>query len=373
MAIPQQNLMQGNLEQNALNGGGVNNKQQVSNFMTALHQSGAGNNNSFMNSNPIHPPATQNIVNPNPIASNGFTNPNTSTQNTMIAPAANAPGANVNQSNAPQLGTSTFAAGNTQNAPTNIQGSNAGPVQNAPMNTLGSNLSALVSNNQPNSLATPVAMNPFAKGNQALQDYVRNNPNTSMDALKIPTTSPTVNPAPNVNTTGMIDANGNPLAQAPSIATPVAQNPAMQANSALTNYINNNNSLGSLQLATPASSGLKLVSDENLKTNISSANNQVNDFLNKINAHNYEYKDKQDGEGTFTSPMAQELEATELGKQAVINTPRGKMVDYARLGGVNLAAVSVVHREQQKLQAQMEQLRKAFNTKSVINKSMKDK
>jgi hypothetical protein len=100
-----------------------------------------------------------------------------------------------------------------------------------------------------------------------------------------------------------------------------------------------------------------LVSDENLKTNIKSADHSLNDFLNKINAHSYTYKDQQDGQGTFTSPMAQELEATELGKQAVLNTPRGKMVDYARLGAVNLAATSVVHRENQKLQKQINELR----------------
>jgi hypothetical protein len=101
-------------------------------------------------------------------------------------------------------------------------------------------------------------------------------------------------------------------------------------------------------------------SDENVKKNITPAKDDISQFLNTIKAHNYEYKDKQDGVGVFTSPMAQELEKTELGKQAVIDTPRGKMVNYGRLSAVNLAAVSVVHREQQRLQKQLDQLRKDF-------------
>jgi hypothetical protein len=56
--------------------------------------------------------------------------------------------------------------------------------------------------------------------------------------------------------------------------------------------------------------------------------------------------------------MAQELDATKLGKQAIIHTPRGMMVDYGRLGGVNLAAVATVHKEQQRLSQQVQQLRK---------------
>lgn len=92
-----------------------------------------------------------------------------------------------------------------------------------------------------------------------------------------------------------------------------------------------------------------------------SQDRSIEDFMNKIKANNYTYKNPEiDGYGQFTTPMAQELEQTELGKQAVIDTPRGKMVDYGRLGGVNLAAVSVVHRETQRLSAKVNELHKAF-------------
>lgn len=105
-----------------------------------------------------------------------------------------------------------------------------------------------------------------------------------------------------------------------------------------------------------------LISDENLKTNISSGDRDVSDFMSKIGAHNYTYKDSAHNSPShkqgqvYTSLMAQELEQTKLGKQAVIETPQGKMVDYARLGGVNLAAVSVIHKEQEKLKRQVQAL-----------------
>ena len=115
-------------------------------------------------------------------------------------------------------------------------------------------------------------------------------------------------------------------------------------------------------IAVHSASGL--TSDENLKTDVQSAEPNITDFLNKIGAYNYTYKDPaQDGVGTFTSPMAQELEKTELGKQAVIDTPRGKMVNYPRLGAVNLAAVSVVHRQQQRLQEQFDALKRQMKKK----------
>ena len=114
--------------------------------------------------------------------------------------------------------------------------------------------------------------------------------------------------------------------------------------------------------SSPANIGQQrpIVSDENLKQNVEPATRDLTNFMNSIGAYNYRYKSpEQDGAGTFTSPMAQDLQKTELGKQAVIETPRGLMVDYARLGGVNLAAVSVVHREQAKLAAQVQRLREA--------------
>jgi hypothetical protein len=104
---------------------------------------------------------------------------------------------------------------------------------------------------------------------------------------------------------------------------------------------------------------LAAASDQNLKTNVSSAERPLDDFLQHLGAHQYEYKDKQDGAKTYVSPMAQELEKTTIGKSAVIDTPRGKMVDYARIMGATLSAVAIHHQDIKDVQKTLEYLKKA--------------
>ncbi len=89
--------------------------------------------------------------------------------------------------------------------------------------------------------------------------------------------------------------------------------------------------------------GLPTMSDERAKRAVKSARSPLRAFLDEIGAHEYEYRDERHGKGRFVSPMAQELERTKLGKSAVVETPEGKMVDYGRLRGVELAAVSDLH------------------------------
>jgi hypothetical protein len=82
------------------------------------------------------------------------------------------------------------------------------------------------------------------------------------------------------------------------------------------------------------------MSDEELKGNIHPADPRVRQFMRGIGAHSYEYKSPNApgaGHGTFVSPMAQELEKTDLGKSMVVDTPHGKMVDYGKGFGVILA------------------------------------
>ena len=256
-------LPQPNLEQNALNGGGANNKQQISNFMSALNQTGAGANNTFMNSQNANVSPVQNLVNPNAIG--------------------------MNNSNQTAIPTQQAVAGGMMGQ-TAMQGLGLGPTQ------------------QP--IQQPIQQIPAVSGNALAQN--------AMSGV------------------GMAPAFGPP--QNNMQALPLA---------------------GGMQIDPGA-----VVSDENLKTDIKPADRELKGFMQSIKAHNYTYKDPNDGIGTFTSPMAQELEQTDLGKQAVIETPRGKMVDYARLGGVNLAAVAVVHREQQRLQDQLDDLRKQFQLKA---------
>ena len=77
---------------------------------------------------------------------------------------------------------------------------------------------------------------------------------------------------------------------------------------------------------------------------------KVLDFLDKIKAYEYEYKDPKYGAGKYLSPMAQDLEKSEIGKSMVVDTPEGKMVDYARGAGAYLAAASNLNERLQKLE-----------------------
>lgn len=85
------------------------------------------------------------------------------------------------------------------------------------------------------------------------------------------------------------------------------------------------------------------LSDETQKVNITPADDSLKEFLSALGAHEYEYKNPDApgaGEGKFVSPMAQELEKTELGKSMVIDTPQGKMVNYGKGFGTMLAGAA---------------------------------
>lgn len=89
-------------------------------------------------------------------------------------------------------------------------------------------------------------------------------------------------------------------------------------------------------------------SDENLKTDIKDGSKAIRSFLDHISAHEYRYKDDAQGmpvagKGRYVSPMAQELEKTELGKDMVMDTPEGKVVDYGKGFGAMLAANADLH------------------------------
>jgi hypothetical protein len=80
-----------------------------------------------------------------------------------------------------------------------------------------------------------------------------------------------------------------------------------------------------------------LMSDINAKTNIESFSSD--EFLGKLKPYKYDYKDESDGKGKQAGVMAQDLENTEVGKQAVIDTSKGKMVDYNKLGPTMLSSL----------------------------------
>lgn len=98
-------------------------------------------------------------------------------------------------------------------------------------------------------------------------------------------------------------------------------------------------------------------SDENLKTNIKSGESDLKAFLSTINAHSYEYKEGAKdlplaGKGRYVSPMAQELEKSEIGRSMVKDTPDGKMVDYGKGLGAMLAAQAMLNKRLEKLEGE---------------------
>lgn len=83
--------------------------------------------------------------------------------------------------------------------------------------------------------------------------------------------------------------------------------------------------------------GFATTSDIRAKENISSADDEVESFLDALNAYQYEYSDpaSEDEAGMFAGVMAQDLEKSPMGASFVKDTPKGKMVDY----GHGLAAI----------------------------------
>lgn len=99
--------------------------------------------------------------------------------------------------------------------------------------------------------------------------------------------------------------------------------------------------------------GLMAMSDENMKTNVRDGGNSLHDFLDKLGAHEYEYKrDDLPGTspGTHVSVMAQELEKSPTGRSAVVASPHGKMVDYKKLLPAMLAAATDAHKRLKSLE-----------------------
>lgn len=82
-----------------------------------------------------------------------------------------------------------------------------------------------------------------------------------------------------------------------------------------------------------------LMSDEKEKTSVSKpSERKVDDFLDNIKAYEYRYKNPEYGEHKYISPMAQDIEKSELGKGMVEEHEGKKTVNYARALGTMLAA-----------------------------------
>jgi len=81
---------------------------------------------------------------------------------------------------------------------------------------------------------------------------------------------------------------------------------------------------------------------------------KLQQFVDGLKAYTYNYKNPAHGEGKFASPMAQDLEKSELGKSMVIDTPEGKMVDYSRAAGTMLATAAMLNDKMKKLEGKIQ-------------------
>jgi hypothetical protein len=95
-------------------------------------------------------------------------------------------------------------------------------------------------------------------------------------------------------------------------------------------------------------------SDERTKTQVNPGERDLKSFYDKLGTHSYEYKDafKDNGlagPGRHVSPMAQELEKSDVGRGMVKDTPQGKVVDYGKGFGAMLAGQAYLHGEIQDL------------------------
>lgn len=107
------------------------------------------------------------------------------------------------------------------------------------------------------------------------------------------------------------------------------------------------------QMPGPYSQLQPMTSDEKQKENKTSAKEPIADFLDKLVAMEYDYKNPNmagAAHGRRYGIMAQDLEKSEVGKSLVLNTPEGKKVDTAQGFGAVLAAQSELNRRIKKLE-----------------------
>lgn len=95
-----------------------------------------------------------------------------------------------------------------------------------------------------------------------------------------------------------------------------------------------------------------LFSDRRVKKNIQNADEESKRLLEGLKAYRFDYKDERNGKGKGSQfgVMAQDLERAGL-KHAVVDTPRGKMVDGARTATSALALTAALARRVSKLEA----------------------
>lgn len=157
--------------------------------------------------------------------------------------------------------------------------------------------------------------------------------------------------------TGVSNANMNDLANryVPIVKAPVTSYDVVDKRATSSGPDNGVKNLG----PTLAGGGIFQYSDENVKTNTKPAENSMNpkDFLDKLTAYSYEYKNSvknnsKAGSGKHLSVMAQDLEkAGPVGQQMVKENSQGiKEVDYAKGFAAMLASQVALNERLKKIE-----------------------
>ena len=96
--------------------------------------------------------------------------------------------------------------------------------------------------------------------------------------------------------------------------------------------------------------GAITASDYRLKTDINKLQEeeslsleQIDELLTVLTPYTFQYKDQTYGAGKRFGIMAQDLEKSDVGKQFVIDTPVGKMVDFGNMMGLIVASQAYLH------------------------------
>lgn len=98
-----------------------------------------------------------------------------------------------------------------------------------------------------------------------------------------------------------------------------------------------------------AADGAAAVSDERAKTGVQPGGANAARILDGLKAYNYRYKNAANGAGPQMGVMAQDMERAGLG-HAVMNTPRGKMVDAGKAATSSLALTAALAERVKKLE-----------------------
>ena len=70
---------------------------------------------------------------------------------------------------------------------------------------------------------------------------------------------------------------------------------------------------------------------------------QIDELLTILTPYTFQYKDQTYGTGKRFGIMAQDLEKSDVGKQFVIDTSVGKMVDFGNMMGLIVASQAYLH------------------------------